>query len=170
MITILEGFLGSKVGRIIAEILLVLVLFFGYRAHVQHEAANQALAKLQTSSSQLVAKKNAEIVAEISAHAADVKANQEKTDATLTAVTLLAADRDSRVRDFNAYRRLHADVPRSSSGPAAALEGECGAQSCGDLASRLAAAGNDLAASAGALSAELESCQRDRDSLTGLPK
>lgn len=170
MIAIIEGIFGSKVGRFLAELVLVLILITAVILHFKHEGAKEIIAKLQTSSAQLVAKANTDIAREVSQHQADVKANQEKTDAALAANTALQSDLDQRVRDFDAYRRAHPNVPRAASGSVAALGGECGALSCGDLASALAAAGNELADSQGQLTASLQSCQRDRDSLTGLPK
>jgi hypothetical protein len=169
MISIIEGIFGSKVGRIVAEIVLVLALIAAVVLHFEHKGAREELAKLQKSSAALVAKADADIAKETAAHVADVKANQEKTDAALAANTALQSALDQRVRDFDAYRRAHPDVPRSASGPGPASGGECGATSCGDLASQLAKAGDELAGSAGALSATLQSCQRDRDSLTGEP-
>lgn len=170
MIALLETLLGSKVGRWIAEALVIGLLLTAAILHFEHKGATEELGKLQTSSTKLIKQANADIVKETAAHAADVKANQEKADAALTANTALALDRDQRVRDFDAYRRAHPDVPRAGSEPAVAGAGECGATSCGDLASRLAKAGNELADSQGQLIATLQSCQRDRDSLTGLPK
>lgn len=170
MITLIETIFGSKVGRFIAELLLVLALVGAAVLHFEHKGATEELGKLKTSSVALVAKANAEIAKETTAHAADVKANQEKTDAALVANTALSAQLDSRVRDFDAYRRLHPDVPRAGGVTAATSAGECGATSCGDLVVRLAERGNELADSQGRLVASLQSCQRDRDSLTGLPE
>lgn len=170
MITLIESIFGSKVGRFIAELVLVLALAAAVILHYEHKGATEELGKLTTSSAALVAKANKDIAQETAAHVADVKANQEKTNAAIAANTALSAQLDSRVRDFDAYRRAHPDVPRSSGGPSAAQPGSCGATSCGDLAVQLAERGNDLARSDGELAASLQSCQRDRDSLTGLPE
>lgn len=170
MIALIESIFGSKAGRFIAEMLLILALVGAVILHYEHVGAADELGKLKTSSTALIAKATKDIQAQTAAHAADVKANQEKTDAALAANTALQSDLDQRVRDFDAYRRAHPDVPSTTGGPVAASGGECGTQDCGSLASQLAKAGNELATSAGALDATLASCQRDRDSLTGLPK
>lgn len=170
MITIIEAILGSKLGRIVAEILAVVLLIGSYTLYVKHEGASAELAKLKASSTTLIAKAQKDIQDETAAHTADVKANGEKTNAVLAANANLQSQLAERVRDFDAYRKAHPGVPRPVSGPVTASGGECGATSCGDLASQLAKVGDQLAASNGALSAELQSCQRDRDSLTGLPR
>lgn len=103
-------------------------------------------------------------------HAAEVAANQGKLDEALKTNGALSDSLDQRVRDFEAYRRSHPSVAGSSSGSSAAVSGECGALSCGELASRALQDSEQLARSVGELSAVLPGCQRDRDSLTGLPK
>lgn len=170
MISIIESIFGSKVGRVIAEILVVLLLIFVYTMHLEHVGAKDELAKIQKSSAALIASARADITKETSAHAADIQANTEKTNAALAANTHLRGELDQRVRDFDAYRRAHPDVPRTGGGPLAAGAGECGTQDCGDLAVQLAERGNELAGSLGELTASLQSCERDRDSLTGLPR
>lgn len=170
MITLIATMWGSKLGKWFIEIALVLVLIFGIRAYLLHEGSSGELDKLKVSSAALIIKAEQNIQTETAAHAADVKANQEKTNAALAANATLQSQLTQRVRDFDAYRAGHPDVPRAGGGPVATSTGECGAQSCGDLASRLATVGNELAATQGALVATLQSCQRDRDSLTGLPK
>lgn len=170
MITIIESIFGSTAGRVIAEVLAAVLLVTAIVLHLEHKGATEELGKLQKSSTTLIAKANADIVKETSAHAADVKANQEKTNAALAANTATQLALTQRVRDFNAYRASHPDVPRSVSGPAVAVSGECGATSCGDLAGQLAKAGDELAGSLGQVTVSLQSCQRDRDSLTGLPE
>lgn len=170
MITLIATMWGSKVGKVLIEIVLIIAMLFGIRAYLEHEGAAAELGKLQTSSVALVAKANDDIVKETAAHVAEVKSNQEKTNAALAANTALQSSLDQRVRDFDAYRRSHPDVSHTAGGSVTAVSGECGVESCGDLASRLAKAGDELADSQGALVATLQSCQRDRDALTGLPK
>lgn len=170
MITIIEAILGSKFGRIVAEILAVVLLGSFLVLHFEHKGATEELAKLKVSSTVLIAKARKDIQDETAAHAADVKANQEKTNAALAANTLTQRALTQRVHDFDAYRASHPDVSRPTGGSSTASAGECGATSCGDLASGLAKTGNELADSNGQLSAALQSCQRDRDSLTGLPR
>lgn len=170
MIAILEAILGSKTGRIVAEILAGAAIVTIFALHFEHKGATTELAKLQVSSTKLIAQAQKDIQAETAKHAADVKANQEKTNAALAANAALQSSLSQRVRDFDAYRRAHPDVPRPAGGFSAAQPGECGASSCGDLAVQLATAGDELAGSSGKLAVALQSCQRDRDSLTGLPK
>lgn len=135
--------------------------------YLEHRGATQELAKLQKSSTALIAKAAAEVERETALHAADVEANQEKLNATQAANAALSDALDKRVRDFDAYRRSHPAVQNSAGGPVAASSGECGAQSCADLAVQLAERGNDLARSNGELVAALQAAQRDRDALTG---
>jgi hypothetical protein len=170
MITIIESIFGSKLGRFIAEVLAAVALVAIFVLHYEHKGATEELGKLQQSSAALIAKANEDIAKETAAHAADVKANQEKIDEALAANSALGTTLAQRVRDFNAYRAAHPDVPRPSGVSGATGEGSCGATSCGDIAGRLAEAGNELAASVGELTATLQGCQRDRDSLTGLPR
>lgn len=170
MITLITTLWASKLGKWLIEVVLILALFFGYSAYEHHQGASDELAKLKNSSTALIARANDNIAHETAAHAADVKANQEKTDAALQVATAANNALVDSVQRFDAYRRLHPDVPRTGGGPSATSPGECGAVSCGELASQLAKVGDELAASQGALVATLEGCQRDRDSLTGLPK
>jgi hypothetical protein len=170
MIAIIEAVFGSKVGRVLAEIAFVALLIGAAVLHFEHKGAEGEITRLQKSSNALIDSAKNEIASINERHAAAVKANQEKTDAALAQVTTTNALLADSVRRFDAYRRAHPDVASAPGKPAPAAGGECGTQSCGDLASRLAQAGNELANSQGQLVATLESCQRDRDSLTGLPK
>lgn len=170
MITIIESIFGSTAGRVIAEILAAVLLITALVLHFEHKGATEELGKLKASSTQLIAKANKDIQDEIVAHAADVQANQGKTNAALAANTATQLALTQRVRDFNAYRASHPDISRANGGTAATLPGECGATSCGDIAGQLAKAGDELAGSLGQVTASLQSCQRDRDSLTGLPE
>lgn len=154
----------------VIEIIAVLGIAGAAVLYLEHRGATDELAKLKSSSAKLLTKAQAAIDKETQAHAAEVAANQEKTDAALKAYDAVSGMLDDRVRDFDAYRASHPDLPRPAGGPAAAPDRSCGTQSCGDLAVQLAERGNDLARSVGELSATLQSCQRDRDALTGLPK
>lgn len=169
MIMLIETIFGSKIGRTIAEALMIVVLVGMASLYLEHRGALGELAKLQKSSTELLAKAQKDIQTETAKHAADVKANEEKTNAVLAANAALGGALDQRVRDFDAYRASHPDVPRSAGGPDAAGGGECGLISCGELASRALQDANRLARSSADLSAALQSCQRDRDSLTGMP-
>ena len=170
MITLITSLWGSTLGKWAIEIALAVALIFGVHAYLIHEGKVEELDKLKASSAALITKATADIAKETAAHAADVKANQEKLDAALATATVTNNALADSVRGFDAYRRQHPDVPRPAGGPVAASGGECGDTSCGDLASRLAKVGDELAASQGQLVATLQSCERDRDSLTGLPK
>lgn len=138
--------------------------------YLEHRGAAKDLAKLQKSSTALIAKANATIATETAQHERDNAANLEKLTSANAAYAALDNALAERLREFDAYRRAHPSVARSGGGPVATSAGECGALSCGDLASQLAKAGNELAGAAGRLSAALEACQRDRDSLTGAPR
>jgi hypothetical protein len=170
MIALIESVFGIKIPAWIIEIVLIAALSLGAVLYFEHKGATEELGKLKTSSAALIVKASKDIAVETAAHAADVKANQEKTDAALAQVTATNNLLAERVRDFDAYRRSHPDVPRAGGNTVATQPGECGASSCGDLAVRLAERGNELAGSLGAVVASLQSCQRDRDSLTGLPR
>ena len=170
MITIIESIFGSKLGRVLAEVLAALALIAVLVLHYEHKGASQALAKLETSSAQLVVKAQAEIAKEAASHQADVKANQEKTDAALAQVATTNNALSNSVRDFDAYRRAHPDVSRPRGGLNATPGGNASTVDYGAIAVQLAEVGNELARSAGDLAASLQSCQRDRDSLTGLPR
>jgi hypothetical protein len=170
MITLIEMILGSKVGRVIAEILIVLALLAAATLYLEHRGATQELAKLKDSSTKLLAKANKAIATETTQHAADNAENQEKFDAALKVNAQLSDTLDQRVREFDAYRASHPDVARPAGGSGPAEPGECGSHSCGDLAVLLANTGDELARVNGELSAALQACQRDRDSIVGWPK
>jgi hypothetical protein len=160
---------GLAIPAWVYEVLIGIVATVGVILFLEHRGATHELDKLKVSSAHLIAKANTDIQNETNAHNADVKANQGKIDAALAANATLTADLARSVSLFDAYRRAHPDVARPTGGSGPAVSGECGARSCGDLASELAVRGNELAGSVGALSATLQGCQRDRDSLTGLP-
>jgi hypothetical protein len=170
MITLIEAIFGSKVGRTIAEALLVILIVGAAMLYLEHRGAEREVVKLQKSSATLIAKSNADIAKTNADHAAENTANQEKLHAAVTASNTLSDALDNRVRDFDAYRRAHPAMASPVGGSIAASAGECGARSCGDIAAELAVRGDDLARNSGVLSASLQACQRDRDSLTGLPK
>lgn len=140
------------------------------RAHLIDEGKAKELVLLKTSSDTLKAKV-AQVIAETTAtHEAEAKANQEKLDATLKANAAISDALDQRLRDFNAYRRSHPNVASPPSGTPVTGAGECGTRPCGDVVADLAVRGDGLARSVGELTSTLQACQRDRDSLTGLPK
>jgi len=167
MLTLIETIFGSKIGRIIGEVLLILALLAAAVLYLEHRGATRELAKLHESSTKLIATANANIAKETAQHNADNAANQEKLNATLSASHALGDALDRSVRNFNAYRSNHPDVPYPASGPGAASGGECGFVSCGNVAGVLAERGDDLARANGELAATLQACQRDRDSLKG---
>jgi hypothetical protein len=158
----------------LAALGLLLAVCTGYLAYEHHhliaEGKASELALLKVSSDTLKAKVKEAIDQTNASHQADEKANQEKLNAALTAANSLSGALDKRVRDFDTYRRTHPDVARPPGGPPVTGGGECGTLSCGDLASELAVRGDGLARSVGELTSTLQACQRDRDSLTGLPK
>ncbi len=170
MISIIEALFGSKVGRVLAEILFGLILAAALVLHFEHEGAKQALAKMQASSAELVqtvTRQNAQTTAQ---YEAAVAANQEKTHEAQASVATLQSRLADSVRQYDAYRSAHPDVAGAAGAGGAAQPGECGPEDCGALVERLAVRGNELAGSVGDLSADLQSCQRDRDALTGQPR
>lgn len=162
--------LGITLPAWVVELVAVLALAGGVVLYLEHRGASDELSKLKQSSAQLVAKRNKQIDDEIKAHTKDNTVNQEKLKNANDAVDGLTAELAQRVSDFDSYRRSHPDVPRPQGRPVTTVNGECGAVSCGDLASQLAKAGNELAGAAGRAGNALEACQRDRDSLTGAPR
>lgn len=140
------------------------------RFHLIDEGEARQLAKMKVSSDKLLATAQANIVKETEAHAADVAANQVKLDEQLKANSVLSDALNKRVRDFDAYRRQHPALAGSPGGPSSASPGECGAISCGDLASQSLQDSDELARSVGELRAVLQSAQRERDSLIGIQK
>jgi hypothetical protein len=170
MIALLEAMFGSKVGRICAEVLLAVALLFGVYKYVEHKGAAQEIAALKASSAKVQDAAAKQIAANDAAHAAAVKTNEEKTNAAIQANVVTAGKLADSVRSFDAYRRTHGAVASPGSGPSAASAGECGVEDCGAVAVRLAQRGNELAGSLGDTTAVLQGCQRERDSLTGMPR
>ena len=170
MTSLIAKLFGLTIPTWVIELVALLALSATGVLYLEHRGATHELQKLEVSSAKLLTSTKQQIAAEVKAHAADVAANQEKLNEALDSNAALQSQLDQRVRDFDAYRRAHAPVARAPSQPAAAASGECGAQSCGDLAERLAERGNELATSIGELRAGLQACERDRDSLTGLPE
>lgn len=170
MISLIESALGISVPKWVVEAVLIGLLALSAVLYLEHRGATHELAKLQRSSAALIAKADAQITAETTKHNADVAANQEKLDAALAANSYLQSRLAQRVRDFDAYRRAHPDLPRPSPAPAARTGGDAGAVDFGALAEGLAQRGDELADAVGQLRAALQGCERDRDSLTGLPE
>lgn len=170
MISIIEAIFGSKVGRVLAELLLVAIAVTAVVLHFEHKGAADELSKLQKSSAVLVQKAQAQIATDTKQYQAAQATNQEKTNEALSRVTTVQSQLADSVRQYDAYRSQHPDVSRPAGVAGAAQSGECGSEDCGAVIERLAVRGNELAGSVGTLSADLQSCQRDRDALTGEPK
>lgn len=153
----------------VVEVVAVLGLLGSAVLYLEYRGAVGELGKLQKSSTKLLAKADEKIKQQTVDHAAFVADNRSTTNALLDRNKSLSDTLDKLVRDSNAYRASHPDVPRPPGGPAAAPARDCGSLSCGDLAVLLAERGNDLFRSSGELDASLRSCQHERDSLTGLP-
>jgi hypothetical protein len=169
-VSIIAKLFGISVPAWVIELVAVLALLGSAVLYLEHRGAVGELSKLQRSSVALVAKAQAAIVTEAKQYAADSATTQEKLNEALASNSDLQSQLAQRVRDFDAYRRQHANVSRPAGPTVAAGSGECGTESCGALASRLATVGDELAASVGELSASLYACERDRDALTGLPR
>lgn len=169
MIALIESLFGINVPRWVIEAVLVALVLGGAVLYLEHRGAQHELAKLQVSSARVLKQAKDQINAATASYAAAQLTNQEKLHAATAANAALESELTQRVRDFAAYRRAHPDVARSNGAAVATSSGECGARSCGDLAQELAERGTELAGSAGQAAAALESCQRDRDSLTGKP-
>lgn len=162
--------LGLKVPAWVYEVvagILIAALIAGY---LEHRGALGEIAKLQKSSVKVQQDAQKEIDRNNTDHAKEVTANEAKTKAAVDAANHLGDALDNSVRQFDAYRRAHPAVASPPGGSAAAGLGECGAQSCSDLAVQLAERGDELARSNGELAAALQGAQRERDALTGLPK
>lgn len=169
MITAIEGMLGISVPKWVIEAALALLLGLFLIAHFEHVGAARALAKLQKSSAALIAKAQTQIAHDTQQYSAAQKANQEKTDEATTRVTALQSELAASVQQYQAYRRSHPDVSRPAGGSQPASAGAAGPDQRDAIIVRLAERGNELAGSVGELSVQLQSCQRDRDALTGLP-
>lgn len=170
MILLITKLFGSTAGKWIAEILFALLAVGGVVLYLEHRGATQELTKLQKSSAALVQQTEQRNALDYDKYQAAATANQEKTNAALSANASLSARLADSVRGFDAYRRAHSPVASPTGAGGATSSGECGSEDCGAVVERLAVRGNELAGSDGALSADLQSCQRDRDALTGEPK
>lgn len=169
MISLIESMCGISVPRWVIELVLAALVLGGAVLYLEHRGAARELAKLQVSSARVIAQAKDQIKADTASYAAAQSINQGKLNAALSANTALQSNLTQRVRDFDAYRRAHPDVESSGGVTVTAPSRECGARSCGELAQELAARGTELAGAAGAASAALQACQRDRDALTGKP-
>lgn len=141
-----------------------------------HHERGIELAKLQKSGRELEAKVEKANAATTAAYEAGSKSNQEKLDAAHHDVDAVSSQRDAVASAFALWVRQHPGsnpdpgVARPPGQPAAAGNGECGPRSCADLAVQLVQDGDNLARDLGLVTADLYACQRDRDSLTGLPR
>lgn len=169
MITAIEGMLGITVPKWVIELVLAALLALFLVAHFEHVGAAKELASLQKSSAALIAKAQTQISNDAARYTSAQKVNQEKTDEATTRVTALQSELAASVRQYEAYRRSHPDVSRPAGGSQPASAGAAGPDARDAIIVRLAERGNELAGSVGELSAQLQSCQRDRDALTGLP-
>jgi hypothetical protein len=170
VISLIEAVFGSKIGRIIAEIVLALIATAALVLHFEHKGAAAELGRLKASSTELIEKVRAANDADTKQYQAAVAASQEKANAAIAARATLQSQLANSVRQFDAYRHSHPAVAGAGGPGSAAGSGECGSQDCGAVAEGLAVRGNELAGSLGAVSADLQSCQRERDALTGEPK
>lgn len=169
MISLLVGIFGTKAGRMIAEIVFALLVLSAIGLHIEHKGAQEELGKLQKSSVTLIAQANARIKKDGDDYTAAQTTNQEKTNEALASNASLQSRLADSVRQYDAYRRAHPAVGSAAGVDGSAIAGECGLEDCAVVVERLAVRGNELAGSLGAVSADLQSCQRDRDALTGLP-
>lgn len=170
MIALIEMVLGSKVGRWVAEFVLAALVIGVGVLYLEHRGASHEFAKLQKSSTALVAKVTRQNADAAARYRASVAQNQEKLHADEARAIALRTQLDDSVRNFAAYRRAHPDVARAPGQPSAAAGGEPGAVDFGAIAVRLGEVGNELAGSVADLRGALQSCERDRDSLTGEPR
>lgn len=167
MITIIEKLFGSTIGRILAEIAFAGLLLGAFILHYEHKGATSELTKLQVSSAALLHEAQTKIEGDARDYQAAQAANEEKTNEALQTSAQLNQSLADSVRQYDAYRRQHPTVQSPPSPGVAAQPGECGPEDCGAVIDRLAVHGNELAGSVGQLGADLQSCQRDRDALTG---
>lgn len=166
---------GASLTAKIVEVVAVLAITTGaITGFAVHERGIE-VAKLHKSGTELEAKVEKANAATTSAYQAGVNSNQGKLDEAHHDVETVTAQRDAVASAFALWVRQHpgsspnAGVARPGSQPEAAGNGECGYLSCADLAIQLVQDGDNLARDLGLVTADLQSCQRDRDSLTGLP-
>lgn len=168
--------LGINLPAWIVEVAAVLAIGTAGLGWFAHHERGIELAKLQRSSEQAKAQAAKQIADIKAAHAAADQANQEKLDEAHNDVAAVSAQRDGVATAFAQWVRQHSGgsangaVARPPGQPEAASDGGCGPRSCADLAVQLVQDGDDLARDLGNVSADLQACRRDRDSLTGLPK
>lgn len=149
------------------------ILISGYIFVHRCHAAENAMQSIVAQSKVNLDAANARIAKLTTDHAAEVLENERATQLQLATNALqhtadLVRVRE-RVRQLEAYRQGHPDVARpapnteaGSGGERSAGEGPSGLGGLGDVAATLADATRDL-------SVALESCSKDRDSLTGKP-
>lgn len=158
------------------EITAVLAIAGGAVGWFAHHERGVELAKLKKSGTELEAKVEKANAATTAAYQAGVQSNQEKVDAAHNDVAKASAERDAVAAAFTQWVRQHpssnanSGVARPGGQPAPAGNGECGSRSCAELAIQLVQDGDNLARDLGLVTTDLYACQRDRDSLTGLPR
>lgn len=158
------------------EIVAVLAIVGGAVGWFAHHERGIEVEKLHKSGTELEAKVEKANAATTGAYNAGVQSNQEKVDEAHHQVAEATAKRDAVAADFAKWVQQHpsgnpnAGVARTGGQSTAAGNGECGSRSCADLAIQLVHDGDNLARDLGLVTADLQGCQRDRDSLTGLPK
>lgn len=174
--SLITKLLGISLPAWVVEVVAVLAIGGAGLGWFAHHERGIELAKLEKSSEKVKAEAAKQIADNTAAHAAADQQNQEKLDAAHKDVDTASAQRNAVATAFAQWVRQHPGsgangaVARPAGQPATANDGECGSRRCADLALELVRDGDNLARDLGLVSADLQACQRDRDSLTGLPK
>lgn len=156
--------------KLIAGALLLLVLagaFGTYTYHERHVGAEAKVEQLKMSSAKLIQKADEQIAANNSTHAAVVAAIKETADAQHQIDTARNASDADRLREYDAYRRLHPAVGSPASGQGNPSAGGSGVVGDGDRLTSLEQVALDLAVAGRSSLSALKSCTVERDSLTG---
>lgn len=156
--------------KLIAGALLLLVLagaFGTYTYHERHVGAEAKVEQLKMSSAKLIQKADEQIAANNSTHAAVVAAIKETADAQHQIDTARNASDADRLREYDAYRRLHSAVGSPASGQGNPSAGGSSVVGDGDRLTSLEQVALDLAVAGRSSLSALKSCTVERDSLTG---
>lgn len=145
-----------------------LVVAMGILAlHVYHAGERHEVAALAAQSAKLVAQAQAQLEAQQADYNKQLGTLQERLNATIQADTAQHTLDAQRLRDFDAYRRAHPDVPSPSGGQGAGGNGAGGAQPGGDVFERLGSVALELADAVRAEARALNACVAERNALTG---
>lgn len=162
--------LEAKALGALAVIAVLGMLFGAYKVHehrIVAEAKAAEVEQLKMSSAKLIQKADEQIAANNSTHAAVVAAIKETADAQHQIDTARNASDADRLREYDAYRRLHPAVGSPASGQGDPGAGSSSVVGDGDRLTSLEQVALDLAVAGRSSLSALKSCTVERDSLTG---